>query len=302
MVFPICFNAITNPGFSFFFLYSVGLVLYTSYLASLSALAGNRPHASYTITDTFRAGFMAGAMQSLAAAPIDAIVTRFSVSEILHHQEHQQRSMWSYSLEKLREVGPRGVFAGYPISFVKESLGFAFFFSTFEAIKGPWYRSYMWLRGHAEGEGSRAVYPSFILAAGALAAVSVQVVHYPVGKIQKLFLMRLESLNAIAKSTRAAAAPSMLREGTGLLTRRGIYKRTFKQADKIVRKHQKELGLPLPTKPSGVALMWTRWLYSGFVRATLSTLPSTSLGLVVFEIMRIKYAADLQDLDDVFQA
>ena len=149
-------------------------------------------------------------MQSLAAAPIDAIVTRFSVSEILHHQEHQQRSMWSYSLEKLREVGPRGVFAGYPISFVKESLGFAFFFSTFEAIKGPWYRSYMWLRGHAEGEGSRAVYPSFILAAGALAAVSVQVVHYPVGKIQKLFLMRLESLNAIAKSTRAAAAPSML--------------------------------------------------------------------------------------------
>ena len=245
---------------------------------------------------------MAGAMQSLAAAPIDAIVTRFSVSEILHHQEHQQRSMWSYSLEKLREVGPRGVFAGYPISFVKESLGFAFFFSTFEAIKGPWYRSYMWLRGHAEGEGSRAVYPSFILAAGALAAVSVQVVHYPVGKIQKLFLMRLESLNAIAKSTRAAAAPSMLREGTGLLTRRGIYKRTFKQADKIVRKHQKELGLPLPVKPSGVALMWTRWLYSGFVRATLSTLPSTSLGLVVFEIMRIKYAADLQDLDDVFQA
>jgi hypothetical protein len=241
-------------------------------------------------------------MQSLAAAPIDAIVTRSSVSEILHHQEHQRRSMWSYSLEKLREVGPRGVFAGYPISFVKESLGFAFFFSTFEAIKGPWYRSYMWLRGHAEGEGSRVVYPSFILAAGAFAAVSVQLVHYPVGKIQKLFLMRLESLNAIAKSTSTAAAPSMLREGTGLLTRRGIYKRTFKQAGKIVRKHQKELGLPIPTKPSGIALMWTRWLYSGFVRATVSTLPSTSLGLVVFEIMRIKYAVDLQDLDDVFQA
>lgn len=210
--------------------------------------------------------------------------------------------MWSYSLEKLREVGLRGVFAGYPISFVKESFGFAFFFSTFEAVKGPWYRGFMWLRGHVETEGSRIVYPTFILTAGALAAVSVQLVHYPVGKIQKLFLMRLESLNAIAKTTRAAARPSMLREGTGLLTRRGIYKRTFQQATKMVHKHQKELDLPIPTKPSGIVGMWTRWLYSGFVRATLSTLPSTSLGLIVFEIMRIKYATDLENHNDVFQA
>lgn len=218
--------------------------------------------------DTFQAGFIAGAAQSLAAAPIDAIVTRFSASEML---SSKHKTMWSYSLEKLREVGPRGVFAGYPISFVKESFGFACFFCTFETVKGQWYRTYIkYVKG---GEpGGRIVYPSFILLAGALAAGSVQVVHYPMGKIQKLHLMRLEALDEVNRQRPPTSKYSMWK----LYSK--TYLHTYQQAAKMV------------ARDAGGS--WWRWLYGGFSRYTLMTMPSTSIGLVVFEIMRLRYAIE----------
>lgn len=245
----------------------MGIVLYTTYLTSLAVIAG--PTAKeYKVLDTFKAGFLAGAAQSLAAAPIDAIVTRFSAAEML---SSAHKTMWTYSWEKLLEVGPRGVFAGYPISFAKESLGFAAFFGTFETVKGPWYRTYI-KYVHKGERGNSIVYPSFILSAGALAAISVQAVHYPIGKIQKLHLMRLEALDEVNRLKPPTSQSSMWR----LYSR--TYTHTFRQAKKLV------------LKDAGGS--WHRWLYGGFVRATVTTMPSTSIGLIVFEIMRLKYAYD----------
>lgn len=253
--------------------YSIGLVLYTSYLASLAVIAGPKA-TEFTTIDTFKAGFIAGAAQSLAAAPLDAIVTRFSASEMLNSTH---KTLWSYSLSKLLEVGPGGVFAGYPISLVKESLGFAFFFATFETIKGQWYRTYIHYVNKGE-KGSKIIYPSFILTAGAVAAISVQAVHYPVGKIQRLHLMRLEALDKINRERPSSSKYSMWK----LYSK--TYMHTFSQASRLVERD--------------AAGSWFKWLYGGFARATLTTMPSTSIGLIMFEIMRLRYS--IQD-PPVFQ-
>ena len=90
----------------------------------------------YAPIDTWRAGFVAGAVQSLAAAPVDAIYTRLTVAEML---EGSHENLWVFGFNKLREIGLIGVFAGYGFSLVKESFGFAFYFLTFEIIKTQGY-------------------------------------------------------------------------------------------------------------------------------------------------------------------
>ena len=104
-----------------------------------------------------------------------------------------------------------------------------------------------------------------------MAAVSVQAVHYPIGKIQKLHLMRLEALDEINKTRPPTSRYSMWK----LYSK--TYLHTFQQVAKLV------------ARDGGG---WWRWLYKGFVRATVTTMPSTSIGLVVFEIMRIRYAVE----------
>ena len=83
-----------------------------------------------------RAGFVAGTVQSLAAAPVDAIYTRLTVLEML---EGNHDNLWKFGFNKLKEIGLIGVFAGYGFSLIKESFGFAFYFSTFEIVKTQGY-------------------------------------------------------------------------------------------------------------------------------------------------------------------
>ena len=49
----------------------------------------------YAPIDTWRAGFVAGAVQSLAAAPVDAIYTRLTVAEML---EGSHENLWVLDL------------------------------------------------------------------------------------------------------------------------------------------------------------------------------------------------------------
>lgn len=327
------------------YLCSVGLVLYSTYLTSLTLiqksqakeqkriheqlgipiLPGHYP--SSIMIDAFYAGAIAGAAQSLAAAPIDAIVTRFSASELL---DSGHNTMWSYGIAKLKEIGPRGVFSGFSLSLFKESLGFGLFFSTFETIKGPWYRTYINFFHDGDTKSAhKAVYPTFILFSGAMAAAAVQLVHYPLGKVQKLYLMRLEALDEIArqqelvnkknkllyktknlKSATPETSRNLLNFMRQFITNRRYsaidfkkvivdfiipphsvfrlyskaYSHTFNQIHKLVIKD--------------AAGNWWRWFYGGFVRSTLATMPSTSIGLVVFEIMRLRYASPENSLSD----
>lgn len=219
----------------------------------------------YTVKQTFKAGAIAGAVQALAASPIDAIVTRFEVSEIL---ESKHLSLWKYGYMKLQEIGLYGVFAGSAFSLVKESLSFALYFSSFELIKGTCYRKFVnyWYPDNVKTP-NRVVFPTFVLLAGGIASLALQIVHYPLGKVQKLHLMRLEALDVANKSQTPTWRIYF-----------NAYSKTF---DQVHRQSIKDAGGSI-----------VRWMYSGFWWTSLLSMPSTSIGLVVFEIMRIRYITD----------
>ncbi len=135
----------------------VAAVLYTSYLQILGQLhpesrqARQRVYPPPAPTETFVAGFLAGGIQSLVAAPLDAIQARYDHREVaaaagkLHggsgsgSSSGAPPSMWTFSAAKLREIGLRGIFAGWGLSFVKDSVGCAVFFSVFEYVKAQCY-------------------------------------------------------------------------------------------------------------------------------------------------------------------
>ncbi|KAF3172751.1 hypothetical protein TWF788_009344 [Orbilia oligospora] len=117
---------------------SMGIILYTSYLQILQhqyAPAGHATKRAYPPPPywaTFTAGAAAGAIQSLFAAPLDAISYRFDVNELTKHTsvlpEPSMKlapiSFWAYGRRILREIGWHGVFAGYSLSLVKECCGY----------------------------------------------------------------------------------------------------------------------------------------------------------------------------------
>lgn len=79
---------------------SIGAVLYTAYLHSLSSLHEPSSHQTKRIfpppppSVTLTAGFVAGGIQSVVAAPFDALQTRFRTSDIL---EGKYKTMWHYA-------------------------------------------------------------------------------------------------------------------------------------------------------------------------------------------------------------
>lgn len=81
---------------------SVGAVLYTSYLQALASLhepsakSAKRVYPPPDPRHTFTAGFVAGSVQSVVAAPLDALQVRFKTSEML---EGRYQNMWCVSLQ-----------------------------------------------------------------------------------------------------------------------------------------------------------------------------------------------------------
>lgn len=284
---------------------ATGIILYGSYLTSLDYFNGKKPsesarkEVSYSPIDTWRAGFVAGAVQSLAAAPIDAIYTRLSAAEVL---EGNHQNLWVYGLKKLKEVGFVGVFAGYGVSFVKESFGFAFYFSTFETVKTQGYKlAYSIIQSYRNMSSSfkntmskfthkpvptldpelirleqtrlsRVLKSSFILLAGASAAFSVLAVQYPIAKVQKIHLARLEALDIYNASNRISKPFVKLYYNSYIDTYNQILKMKIKSKQ-----------------------TWFELSYKGFFKNAVTTIPATSIGLLVFEIMRNKFADTLDD-------
>jgi hypothetical protein len=133
----------------------VAAVLYTSYLQILARLhpesgqARRRVYPPPAPTETFVAGFLAGSIQSLVAAPLDAIQARYDHRAAAAgaigngNGNGSPQSMWAFSAAKLREIGLRGIFAGWGLSFVKDSFGSGVFFSVFEYVKAQSYYSFV---------------------------------------------------------------------------------------------------------------------------------------------------------------
>jgi hypothetical protein len=113
---------------------------------------------------------------------------------------------------------------------------------------------------------------SFVLLAGATAAFSLLAVQYPLTKVQKIHLSRLEALDVYNSSSSNTRPFIKLYYNS--------YIDTYFQVLKIKSKSK---------------MTWFQVAYKGFVRNALTTIPATSVGLLVFEIMRTKLADNLEE-------
>ncbi|KAH3660495.1 hypothetical protein OGAPHI_007081 [Ogataea philodendri] len=258
---------------------AIGLILYSTYLTvlqqfnkkNIKSLEDPRP------IDTFRAGFIAGAAASVAASPIDALYARSSYSELVNGK---QKSLWEYGVYKLRQIGPVGIFAGFSLNFIKESLGFAFYFSVFELVKNQgyhktegmiqWYRHWRSKLFHTPSnpqENTRSMKVlnlGFILLAGASAATTLLAIQYPLNKVQQVHLSRLESLD-------------LYNEAHQVDRRRffKLYYNSYIETFEIMLQRWRKSHLTL-----------FGFCYRGFFRSSFTSIPATSIGLLVFEISR----------------
>lgn len=276
----------------------IGAVLYTGYLQSLNVL--HEPTAQQTkrvyppppVATTFAAGLVGGALQSLLAAPFDALQVRFRTADIL---DGKHKTMWHYAGHKLQSIGTRGIFAGWTLSLVKDSLGAAVFFSTFETVKSQCYYSFLGkyygnqsreailrssrlIADESDEDDSRPVIkphyafePAFLLFAGISASITSQLIQHPLTELQNVHYRRLEALDYQARSE---ARPSRVMQRYY-----HAYEETFKQCKKLA---QRQGG-------------WRRYLYRDFFKSTIRQVPSTSAGLFVFEIVRRKYAFETEE-------
>ncbi|PRT55876.1 Mitochondrial thiamine pyrophosphate carrier 1 [Wickerhamiella sorbophila] len=246
----------------------IGAVLYSTYLSALYVLQASSGNKQYpTIKQTAVAGALAGGAQALVATPLDAITTRFD-----HDLMRTSTNLWKYGAEQLKTLGPRAAYGGITLNLVRECSAFAVFFASFELVKGPMYRSYArwWYSPsyfHPEGrKKSRVLYPSFVLLGGCVAAAAIQIFSYPLSKLHKMHTLRLQAIDQTPNHNR------------GFQDYLYSYHKTFQAMKKQVK-----------NVANG---SWTRWLYGGVFRYTLASMPSTSIGLLVFEIMRIRYAPE----------
>ena len=279
----------------------MGAVLYTSYLQVLGAVHPPAAHPTKhvypppSVPTTFTAGFAAGAIQSIVAAPLDALQARFKVGELVRGK---YKTMWQYGRRKLQEVGLRRIFTGtgWSLSFAKESAGCGVFFATFEYFKSQLYYSFlshygvpMAYQGRTAAAGTElitphfALEPSFILLAGVAASITQQTIQYPLGRVQALHISRLERLDrqhdhdpplSRRQSLRPQRSPKRTRPTTTFYY--SAYAKTFQHA----RHRALQAG------------GWRIWLFSVLLSSTLRQIPSASAGLFVFELFRRRYGVD----------
>ncbi|KAL4860911.1 hypothetical protein BDV12DRAFT_180971 [Aspergillus spectabilis] len=267
----------------------VGAVLYTSYLQVLGALYEpaskglRRAYPPASPVDTFTAGLVAGSIQSIVAAPLDALQVRLRTNDII---EGRYQSMWHYGQHKLKQIGLRGIFAGWSLSFLRDSLGSAIFFSFFEYVKSQAYYSFLtsyygslrpqkdkYLQSSLSSDRGvplikphYALEPCFLMLAGLAASVAQQTIQHPLNAVQNIHVARLEYLDH--QATLRLSNKQMLR----------IYYSAYQETYKRCKRKA--------TRAGG----WTRWLYRGFLGSALRQVPSTSAGLVIFELVRRKHA------------
>lgn len=269
----------------------VGAVLYTSYLQILGSLhhpssqSLKRVYPPPPVSCSFTAGFVAGAVQSVVAAPVDALQARFRTSDIL---DGKYNNMWQYGRKKLVEIGVRGAFTGWGLSLVKDSLGCGIFFATFEYVKAQSY--YAFVTKYYGGFDSRkrsvlppktdlgngypiikphyAIEPTFLMLAGITASIAQQVVLHPITLIQAIHHDFLSRLHDQVSSSDPNARPSS----------QSGYRKTYQRCLTYARRF------------GG----WRRWLYRGFLLNTVKQVPSTSAGLVIFELVQRRYGSEIE--------
>lgn len=287
----------------------VGALLYTSYLQILGQLHEESSKSTRRVfpppdpIHTFTAGFLAGSIQSIVAAPLDAIQARYDARDLVTlNGNGKPRSIWSFSAEKLREIGIRGVCAGWGLSFLKDSFGSAVFFSTFEYLKAQgYYRFITWYYGGlnkdtidilarkrptSQDENKPvlirpyyAIEPMFLLLAGIGASFTQQILLHPLSYIQVKHWDHLEELDAKAVRIKTAIGTDPDKP-----TRKWRMFRAYYNA-------YRETWMQCSSEAASEGKPVLRWLYRGFWWNTIRQVPSTSAGLIIFELVRRKYGS-----------
>ncbi|KJZ77119.1 hypothetical protein HIM_03440 [Hirsutella minnesotensis 3608] len=298
----------------------VGAVLYTSYLQILGRLHEESARASKRVYPpphpghTFAAGFLAGGLQSVVAAPLDALQARYDHRDLMPSDgSGRPRSLWTFGAEKLREIGLRGIFAGWGLSFAKDSLGSAVFFSTFEYVKAQgYYRFITWYYGglgadivdvlamkrptHDAGRHDEvqttvirphyAIEPMFLLLAGTSASFAQQLLLHPLTHFQVKHWDHLEELDEkAARYRRSASAPATPDKPR----RRWRMLRAYYHA-------YQETWAVCAAEAAAEGQTRARWLYRGFWWNAIRQVPSTSAGLIIFELIRRKYGFGAEEV------
>ena len=222
----------------------------------------------------------------LTPKTINSLQVRFRTSDIT---EGHYKNMWQYGYRKIKEIGTRGVFAGWSLSMVKDSFGYAAFFATFEYVKAQAYYSFLIVyygksRSNAHRPVPRpradstydglvikphyAIEPVFLMLAGIAASVVQQLVQHPIGTIQNIHYQSFTALDEVIQNN----------QSTSQTVRRyyGTYRKTYKRCLISAKEHRG----------------WRKWLYRGFFWSTIRQVPSTSAGLIIFELARRRFSTD----------
>ena len=172
---------------------------------------------------------------------------------------------------------------------VKDSFGYAAFFATFEYIKAQAYYDFLLIyygkwRSNSQHPVPRsraddtydsivikphyAIEPVFLMLAGIAASVTQQLIQHPIGVIQNAHYQSFAALDGVITND----------QSTSQIIRRyyGTYGKTYKRCQVSAKKH------------GG----WKRWLYRGFFWSTIRQVPSTSAGLIIFELVRRRFSTD----------
>ncbi|CAG8554678.1 3710_t:CDS:2 [Cetraspora pellucida] len=240
----------------------IGAVLFTVYVSTLSqfhstSIAGSQHH-HIPFYAVFCSGAIAGAAQSLVAAPLDSLKVRFEVNDLL---EGKHKSMYDYAKTTWKELGLSSVYRGIGLTLVKDSLSCGLFFGVFEFVKRQCYDAFInkmdnhsvVKHQHRDRDNAHFIEPIFILIAGSFAAISYHVIDYPLDRIRNVFLVE-EAQSEFQHEQKPK-----------------LYKLTWEQC-----------------KLRALRTGWTHFLYGDFGATVLRAIPATSVGFLVFELMKKK--------------
>lgn len=127
----------------------------------------------------------------------------------------------------------------------------------------------------------------FVFVGGVSAALLLQIIQYPFGKLQKIHLSRLEVFDIYNRASINGlhphklphdAKPTVKSAYLGFTKWRpfNIYYHSYVDTFRHVQFIHKSTGATC------------RWLYKGFLRNTLAIIPGTTAGLLLLEAMRNK--------------
>jgi len=117
-----------------------------------------------------------------------------------------------------------------------------------------------------------AVEPLFLMGAGIAASIAQQFVQHPLGLVQNLHYERLEALDHQASLNH---------------TKKEMLRHYYHAYRETMRECKVEAA-----KAGGMRT----WLFRGFLVNTIKQVPSTSAGLIIFELVRRKYGTNIEEV------